>query len=97
MAWTPNLDFVSVGDPVTRSYITEFLGNLEEDDVAKATSVGQLLVGTGIDTRPGEMLDLGPVGHVLESRVGAAPQWVAPTSLSSDFVTGQEFKLFIQS
>ena len=89
--------FVDVGQGVTVAYMTQFLENLLEDDVAKVTAKGDLVVGSSDRTRPCERLGISPEGYVLRSRADATPQWVAPTSLGAGFVTGQEFKLFIQS
>lgn len=107
MAWTINLDFVSVGDPVSAGYIGQFIGNILEDDVAIVTRAGQLVVGTGkaaverngeevVDGR-GYALNIGAENHVLRSAAhpsiaGAfVPVWVSPASLSSDFVTWGTF------
>ena len=81
MAWTRNLAFVSVGDPVSEGYINQVIGNILEDDVAKVSQAGDLVIGSGNPTversvdgeivreidSPGVVLNIGAENNVLRS------------------------------
>lgn len=90
MAWT-NINFVNVGDPVTLEFVNQLLENLREDDVALATTKGDLIVGNGANR--GTRIPIGSPDYILQSMT-AAPRmrWVTATALSGSFMTWGEVK-----
>ncbi len=90
MAWTRQLLFVTVGEEVQSSFINKIIGNINEDDVAKVSAAGDLIVATGLNT--GEKLEIGDEGDLLKSTTSSPKiEWASPT-LSGSFVTWSDLK-----
>ena len=89
MAWTTQIDFVTVGEEVQSEFLALIVDNLDEDDVKHVMLAGDIVVATGVNT--GARLELGDAGELLRSNVNDIniPQkmeWVS-SALTGDFAS----------
>ena len=86
------IDFVSIGDDVTSEFVNQLIDSVLEDDVAKVSAKGDIIVANGMES--GVRLQVGTENQVLKSDIANSNnikmEWV-DENVGTDFITWAAF------